>query len=118
MKVRMLVFGHPGSWKTSFLATAAAAGLKVLFIRSPMDHFPVRALKCGAEQWVITDWPQMDDCLRYLRSDGKDWDWVIMDSATLLKDQLLQSIWDDVKLEKPHRSGRGIASVPRTSTSP
>ena len=56
------------------------------------------------EQWVISDWNEFDQVIQYARLEGGDWDWIWLDSVSLVQDQLLQSIWDDTIRGKPERA--------------
>src|SRR5215510_13889472 len=94
-KVIMGLFGHPNVGKTSFICEGAKAGLKVLLLRSTLDHIPARVLDSGAEMWVVRDWAEMNkEVMQYIRHDSLEWDWIWLDTATLFQDQGLQEIFD------------------------
>lgn len=101
--VRKMIIADPGVGKTSYWATGAEAGLKTLVFRPPTDHIPSRAMKSGAEQWIVRSWEDMDEGLRYLQHDGEEWDWVWLDSISGWQDTGLDDIWAGVLAEHPHR---------------
>lgn len=106
-KIFHLLYGHPDAGKTTYITEGAKAGMKILIIKSPLDHFPVRSMNSGAEQWECHDHNEFTEALEYTRHDGHLYDWVWLDSISLTQDQLLQSIWDEVIAEKPHRAKFG-----------
>lgn len=103
-KVAMLVYGSPGCGKTRLIGT----GKKTLILRPPMDH--TDSIRSGdAEEWVIHDWAAMDDAYTYLR-DAKPgtYNWVWLDSISLMQDQGLDDIWEVVTTKNPHRKEFGV----------
>jgi hypothetical protein len=106
-KIAALLIGHPSSGKSTVIGTGAEAGMKILLVRSPLDHVPARILNSGAEQWVVSNWDDMNEVMDYTRHEGNLWDWVWLDSISLVQDMLLQSMWDDLIERKPHRAEYG-----------
>lgn len=107
-KIVMGLFGHPNVGKTSFICEGAEAGLKVLLLKSTLDHVPVRAMNSGAEMWVVRDWSEMNnEVMQYIRHESQDWDWIALDTATLFQDQGLQELFDGAVAEKPRRGDWG-----------
>ena len=101
-----MVHAYPGWGKTAFAATAAEAGYKTLFIRSPMDQVPKRALQAGADQYEVTTWEDMmggDGILEYLRMADHGYEWVWLDCLSIIQDVLLDDVWAAVVAEKPGR---------------
>lgn len=87
---RLLVYGEPGIKKTRDIVGTTPG--KVLVIRPPTDHLnAVRPNDLSRiKQWVMRDWDDMDRAEDYLRSEkGETWDFVWLDSASLLQDYLL-----------------------------
>src|SRR5688500_14610947 len=85
-KTAALLIGHPNSGKTSIIGAGAEAGMKILIVRSPLDHIPARILKSGAEEWIVHNWDDMNEVMDYTRSEGHLWDWVWFDSISLTQD--------------------------------
>jgi hypothetical protein len=104
---RICVYADPGVGKTRLIGTSPG---KVLIIRPPTDHvdslFP--ADRKRVKQWVISDWDGMNQALDYLRMEGGGWDWVWLDSASLMQDHLLDDLWETTIAEKPHRARYGL----------
>lgn len=104
--VRICVHSDPGAGKSRFAGTSEG---KVLILRPPFEHVD-SILVAGdqAEEWVINDWDEMNECLDYLRHDGNEWDWVWLDSISLWQDAGLDDIWETVIAEKPARARYGL----------
>jgi hypothetical protein len=104
--VRICVHSDPGAGKSRFAGTSEG---KVLILRPPFEHVD-SILVAGdkAEEWVINDWDEMNECLDYLRHDGAEWDWVWLDSISLWQDAGLDDIWETVIAEKPARARYGL----------
>lgn len=100
---KVCVFGDPGIGKTRFIGTSPG---KVLIVRPPTDHVDsmLPADRARVEEWVVSDWEEMNRLLEYLRMEGSDWDWVWVDSVSLLYDHLLDDIWETTIAEKPARA--------------
>lgn len=104
--IRMMLYAPPGWRKTSLIATAAAAGQKVLLIRSPLDLVPKRIIGSGVQQMVVKTWEDMmgeGGALEYLQYKGREWDWVWLDCLSIMQDVLLDDIWEATRLDKPAR---------------
>lgn len=101
-----MLYSFPGWGKTSYLGTAADAGLKSLLIRSPMDQVPARILASGTDEVVVTRWEDMmggDGILDHLRYSDHGYDWVFFDCISIIEDVLLDDVWAAVVDAKPHR---------------
>lgn len=106
--IRLCIYGDPGAGKTDFVGSSPG---KVLIIRPPQDHTDsILRPREGLREWVIKDgWSEMnEEVLEYLRMDGHKWDWVWVDSVSILQDVLLDDIWDTVTTEKPDRKRYGL----------
>jgi hypothetical protein len=89
--ISMCLYGIPGIGKTRFVGGTPG---KVLLIRPPVDHtesilIPDRA---GITERVVRDWDDMQKLEDELRHDGRRWDWVWVDSVSLLQDYLLDDV--------------------------
>jgi hypothetical protein len=104
---RLCVYGDPGVGKTRLVGTSPG---RVLIIRPPTDHTDalLPADRQRVEEVVVADWDDMNKLLDYLRMDGAVYDWVWVDSVSLLQDHLLDDLWDTVISEKPHRARYGL----------
>lgn len=105
--INLLVYGDPGVGKTRLAGTSPG---KVLIIRPPIEHTDsIRPEdRERVREWVIRDWEEMNEALEFLRSDGGKFDWVWLDSISLIQDVLLDDIWANVIAEKPHRARYGL----------
>jgi phage nucleotide-binding protein len=105
--VKMCVFGDPGVGKTRLIAQSSG---KVLVIHPPTDHRDsvLKADKARIETWKIEDWDDMNECIDFLRQEGGQYDWVWVDSMSLLQDHLLDDLWDTAVREKPARARYGL----------
>jgi hypothetical protein len=106
--IRMLLYSYPGWGKTSLIGSAADAGMKVLIIRSKLDHIPKRVLGSGTKQMVCNTHDEMLEALEYLQHDGKDWDWVWWDCISVAQDVLLDDIWEATVDRWPHRAYKDV----------
>jgi phage nucleotide-binding protein len=103
------IYGDPGIGKTRLIGTLPG---KVLLIRSPVDHIDsilTAGLGSNIEERVVSDWNTMnDDLLPEIRQSGSKWDWIVIDSWSLLQDVLMDDIWDVVTTERPERLRYGL----------
>jgi hypothetical protein len=102
--VCMGLFGNPGVGKTRLIGSG---GKGTLIVRPPTEHTDSINVP-GAEEWVTADWDGMTDVQEHCRLEGKIWDWVWLDSASLFQDHGLDDIWADVVAEKPAREKHGL----------
>jgi hypothetical protein len=84
-----LCYGEPGIKKTRDIVGTLPGNNLVL--KPPTDH--IDAMKPADRQrvkvWTLKDWDDAARAEDYLRSEGTKWDHVIVDSASLLQDHLL-----------------------------
>lgn len=101
--INLALFGEPGIGKTRFVG---GSGGKVLIIRPPVDHTDslMPDDKRRAEEAVVKDWSDMNELLEHLRHEGEQWDWVWVDSWSLLQDVLLDDLFETAVAEKPARA--------------
>lgn len=107
---RLCVYSDPGVGKTRLVGTSCRCTRgRTLIIRPPTDHTDSMNLqdKERCEEAILQDWDGMNEMLDYLRHDGDQFDWVWLDSASLMQDHLLDDIWDTVVQEKPARARYG-----------
>lgn len=97
------IHADPGAGKTTFIGTGGQE-YKILVIRSPLDHTtPIRG--SGVKEIVVHDWPETFEAMDYIRHEGKNWDFVAVDSLSMLSDMGLQDVYDDVVDSKGGRGG-------------
>jgi hypothetical protein len=104
---RIGLYGDPGVGKTRLIGTSPG---RVLIIRPPTDHTDsmLPADRARVKELVISDWDGMMEVLERLRHEGDQWDWVWLDSISLMQDHLLDDIWETTIAEKPHRARYGL----------
>jgi hypothetical protein len=105
---RVCVYADPGVGKTRLIGTSPG---RVLLISPPTDHADslLPADRDRVERWTIDTWDDMAEALEYLRTDGgNDFDWVWLDSLSLMYDHLMDDIWETVVREKPARARYGL----------
>lgn len=102
----MALFGEPGIGKSRLLGTSPG---NVLIIRPPIDHLDslLPADKARVTERVVNDWEDMDKVEDELRQSGKKYDWVWVDSWSLLQDVLLDDLFETAKRENPKRGRYG-----------
>ncbi len=90
-KINMLIHGDIGCGKTSLIGSGGK-DYKTLIIRTPVDHTdPI--IGSGCQQTTITSHEDLFETLEYLRHEGDQWDWVWVDSISLLQDIGLDDVY-------------------------
>lgn len=109
--VRIGLFADPGVGKTRMVGSCASLG-RVLILHPPTDHrdsiLPGDKKSGKIETWRINDWDDMNQALDFLRHEGSQYDWVWVDSMSLLQDHLLDDLWETAISEKPARARYGL----------
>jgi hypothetical protein len=105
--INLFVFAEPGWGKTRLAGTSPG---KVLLLRPPTDHTDaiLPADKPRVREMVLRDWDDIWESMEYVRHEGEKWDWIWLDSISLLQDHGLDDIWDTVTTEKPQRKRYGL----------
>ena len=100
------LYGEPGIGKTRFAGTTPG---KVLLLRPPVDHTDsiLPDDKGRIEEKVIHDWSDMDNEEDRLRAEGGKYDWVWIDSWSLLQDVLLDDLFNAAITRKAARKEFG-----------
>lgn len=106
-RLNLLVFADPGWGKTRLAGTSPG---KVLLLHPPTDHQDaiLAADRPRVDHMVLRDWDDIWESMDLIRHEGKKWDWVWIDSISLLQDHGLDDIWDTVVSEKPQRKRYGL----------
>lgn len=99
----MGLYGEPGIGKSRLVGTSPG---RVLILRPPVDHLDslLTADKERVEEWIIRDWSDMNEAEEFLREHGTAYDWVWVDSWSLLQDVLLDDVFSDAVERKPERA--------------
>lgn len=100
-----LIHGDTAIGKTTFIGSCAEMGLKTLIIRPPTEHVDA-ILRSGAKEIVVRDWTEIAEAEDYVRYNGHEWDWVWLDSASLLQDIGLDDVYEATLDSKGGRGGR------------
>ena len=105
--INLLVFADPGWGKTRLAGSSPG---KTLILRPPQDHTDsiLKADRASTKEWVLNDWDDMWEAMEFCRHDGKQFDWIWLDSISLLQDIGLDDIWNTVITEKPARKRYGL----------
>lgn len=97
----MMVYGVPGAGKTRLLGS----GSRTLIIRPPTDHTDSIPDGADVQELVISDWSGMFETFAWLQQGAhKDFDWVWLDSISLMQDVLLADVMDDAIARRPDRA--------------
>ena len=80
--------------KTSLIGTGGK-DYKTLIVRPPVDHVdPI--VGSGCQEVVVSNWEEIFETLEYVQHEGQQWDWVWIDSISLLQDIGLDDVLEDV----------------------
>lgn len=108
-KVKMLIYGIGGAGKTRLIGSTPG---RTLIIRPPTDHTTSIDNKMpGAviEEWEVDNWSTMNEVLEFCRHEGgRHYDWIWVDSVSLLQDHLIDDVWEDTIARKPERAKYGM----------
>lgn len=94
----MMLFGMNKVGKTYMIGQ----GKRTLIIRPPDDHTDSIPAGSGAEELVCTEWSEMFEIFAWLHQGAhKDYDWVWLDTISLMQDRLLEDVVNDMLLRRP-----------------
>lgn len=102
--IKLLIYADSGVGKTRFIASGKG---KTLIVRPPTEQTASIA-GSGVDEIVVSDWSDMEDLYMFLRQDGSQYDWVWLDSISLMQDATLDGIWADTVARSPHRKEAGL----------
>lgn len=104
-KICLCIYGPSGIGKTTLVGSGAG---KVLIVRSPLDHTHV--LEPGSvDEWVVNDWESINSVQEAAKAgELDDYDWVWADTITLMSDEGLDDIAEQLFVKKPHRKEHGL----------
>jgi hypothetical protein len=94
----LFVYGVPGAGKTTLVGT----GAKTLILRPPDDNTDSIPSDADCEEIVMEDWADMFETFAWLQQEGhKAYQWVWLDSISLMQDRLLESVLSDMLMRRP-----------------
>jgi len=95
------VFGYPGVGKSLFAGTSPKA---LILANKANESVSMKKAGSKAEMWVCPDITELTEAYEYVRHEGvRKYDWVWIDNTTLLQDQNMDMIMEDLIASKPHR---------------
>ena len=100
--LKMCIFGQPGVGKSVLAASAP----KTLLLLNDADEASAAAeLGSTADKWIISKQQDLEDAYDYVRHEGfRTYDWVWMDNLTLMQEQFMDQVMEELVAAKPHRS--------------
>lgn len=109
-KICWSLYSDPGAGKTALIGSHTE---RVLIVAPPTDHRDSIVTMLGPrpniEEWVVRQWDDLFEVPEYMRQEGyRLYDWLWLDSISLVQDTGLLDIWDTVIHEKPHRRRYGV----------
>lgn len=97
---RVLIYGDPGSRKTTF---AGSGGPGTLILHPYVEHMDA-IVGCGADHWLMRDWSDMNEVLDWARHEGGVYKWIWLDSASCWQDVGMDDIFAVAKARNPNRA--------------
>jgi len=100
--VNICLHGEPGVGKS----VLAASTPKTLLLLNDADESSAAAeLGSTAHKWVINTIEDMEQAYEYVRHEGyKEYEWVWIDNLTLLQEQFMDQVMEQLVADKPHRN--------------
>lgn len=96
--IRMMVVGIPGAGKSPLAGTSPRG---IVFRPPTESSVSMASLGSTCDEWVFTDWSDMDDIKEYMRNEGhRQYSWWWLDNITLAQEVLLDDVFEDVVLRK------------------
>jgi len=96
--VAMMLYGLNKVGKT-FLA---GTGKRTLIIRPPDDHTDAIPATADVEELVLDCWSDMFETFSWLQQGAHaDYDWVWLDTISLMQDRLLEDVVSDMLIRRP-----------------
>jgi hypothetical protein len=93
-KLSVLIHADIGWGKTTLIGTGGKL-YKTLIIRPPIDHVdPI--VDSGCQEVVVSNWEEIFETLEYVQHAGQEWDWVWIDSISLLQDVGLDDVYENI----------------------
>jgi hypothetical protein len=96
--VVMMLFGLNKVGKTYMIG----GGKRTLIIRPPDDHTDSIPAGADCEELIVTEWSEMFEIFSWLQQGAyKQYDWVWVDTISLLQDRLLEDVVSDMLMRRP-----------------
>lgn len=96
--VAMMLFGLNKVGKTTLIGT----GKRTLIIRPPDDHTDAIPAGSDCEELVLDCWSDMFETFAWLQQGAyKNYDWVWLDTISLMQDRLLEDVVSDMLVRRP-----------------
>lgn len=90
-KINMLIHSDIGVGKTSLIGSGGK-DYKILIVRPPIDHTdPI--VGSGCHETIVRDHEELFEVLDYMKHEGDQWDWMWIDSISLLQDIGLDDVY-------------------------
>lgn len=107
----VMLFGIPGAGKTRYIVGRCP---KCLIIRPPQDNTDSIAPGSDCTELIAEDWNDMNEYFSWLQQGAHEkYKWVWLDSISLMQDELLDDVMDDVLMRRPDRGlVKGGLTVP------
>lgn len=100
-KIKMIVYGDNRTGKTVFAGTSP----KCLILNVDTNgDYSAAVQGSTAEVWDIEDYNDFTEAFEYLRHEKHGYEWVWLDSISMLQERGLAQIMADLVVKKPHRS--------------
>jgi hypothetical protein len=106
----MMIYGVNKVGKTRLIG----GGKRTLIIRPPDDHTDSIEAGADAEELVLTEWSEMFETFTWLQQGAhREYDWVWLDTISLMQDRLIEDIMTDVLMRRPDRGeDKGGIQIP------
>lgn len=102
--IRFMLYGKPDTGKSVLAGTSP----KCLILASDQEE-PLSAARFGsnADLWVCPDYEAVDEAYEWIRLEGvNEYEWIWIDNGTLLQDQNMDSIMEDLVARKKESGGK------------
>lgn len=97
---KFMIYGPPGTGKTSLACTAPNS----LLLEADRGEKAAVFRGSTAKKWVIKDWDDMYEALRWLQGGGDQmFDYAILDTISIFQNRGMDQIMDDLVAVRAHR---------------
>lgn len=102
--IRFMLYGKPDSGKSVLAGTSP----KCLVLASDNEE-PLSAARfgSGADMWLCPDYDEVEEAYEWIRHEGvNEYEWVWIDNGTLLQDQNMDDIMEELVARKKAAGGK------------